>query len=263
MKEQNQIFSSRFQPSHPDQTFLLAADIDGTLLGDEQGADWLLALSQCCSSSFYLALVTGRSLPSIFELIKENQLPSPDFICNDVGTELLVCNDPKNVLGQKYTAQVSSAWDLEKIYALGEGDGIWRQDFPEGQPRFQAGFYWDGQDQTLAAFCSRLPHQQEYYILPSYQRYIDVIPEPLGKGKVVQFLQEELGLNAARVVVAGDAGNDRPMFDAGFKGIVPANALEELKTAAVSPWHYHSPFPAARGVLDGLKHFGFIEETTY
>ncbi len=232
---------SPFRPTQPSDPFLLAADIDGTLLGDEQGAAWLKAFMLAYPGSFYLALVTGRSLPSILTLIEEGCLPQPDFICCDVGTELLICTDPENVLGKKYTAQVSPDWDLEKIYALGEGDGVWRQDFPEGQPRFQAGFYWDGQEQTLAAFYTRLASYQEFYILPSYQRYIDVLPLPLGKGKVVQFLQEALRLNPPRVVVAGDAGNDLQMFETGYQGILPVNAREELKTAACAPWHYHSP----------------------
>jgi hypothetical protein len=50
------------------------------------------------------------------------------------------------------------------------------------------------------------------------------------------------------------------MFETDFKGILPANALEELKTVACQPWHYYSPFPAAHGVQDGLRHFGFIEQ---
>jgi hydroxymethylpyrimidine pyrophosphatase-like HAD family hydrolase len=250
----------RYRPTQPASPFLLAADIDGTLLIAEQGADWLKAFSRAYPGSFYLALVTGRSLPSILTLIEEGRLPQPDFICCDVGTELLVCADPENVLGKKYTAQVSPSWDLEKIYTLGEGEGVWRQDFPEGQPRFQAGFYWDGQAHTLAAFCDRLASHPEFYILPSYQTYIDVLPLPLGKGRVVMFVQQELGLDPDRVVVAGDAGNDLQMFETGYKGILPVNAREELRTAACAPWHYHSSLPAARGVLDGLKFFGFIEE---
>jgi sucrose-phosphate synthase len=75
-------------------------------------------------------------------------------------------------------------------------------------------------------------------------------------------LQQELGLDPERVVVAGDSGNDSEMFDTGFKGIVPVNALDELKAAACRPWHYHSPLPVARGVLDGLRHFGFVEQSS-
>jgi len=61
-------------------------------------------------------------------------------------------------------------------------------------------------------------------------------------------------------VIAGDSGNDRQMFETEYKGIVPVNALEELKVLARQLWHYHSPLPAARGVLDGLRHFGFSSE---
>ena len=87
-----------------------------------------------------------------------------------------------------------------------------------------------------------------------------MLPAPLGKGKVVQFLQQELDLDPARVVVAGDAGNDLEMFETGFQGILPVNALEELRSAACQPWHYHSPLLAGRGVIDGLLHFGFIRQ---
>ena len=47
-----------------------------------------------------------------------------------------------------------------------------------------------------------------------------------------------------------------------YKGIVPVNALNELKALARQPWHYHSPLPAGRGVLDGLRHFGFSKDLT-
>jgi hydroxymethylpyrimidine pyrophosphatase-like HAD family hydrolase len=86
-----------------------------------------------------------------------------------------------------------------------------------------------------------------------------VFPLEIGKGEVVHFLQRELTLEPARVVVAGDTGNDRTMFETGFQGIVPVNALAELKHAACQSWHYHSSLPAARGVLAGLVHFGFVE----
>jgi sucrose-6-phosphatase len=241
------------------EPFLLAADLDGTLLGDETGEEMLRNFRRSNSENFLLAFVTGCSLPSIRKLIEGNRLPQPDYICSDVGTELLDCSDPGNRLGQKYTTQVSASWNLETLYALGEGEGVWRQDFPEGQPRFQAGFYWDGKPETLATFYNRLADQEDCYILPSFGEYIDILPTPLGKGNVVQFLQKELGLNPARIVVAGDAGNDREMFEIGLKGIVPANALEELKNSTKHPWIFHSSLPAGRGVMDGLRYFGFIE----
>jgi sucrose-phosphate synthase len=248
-----------YRPTQPQNPFFLAADIDGTLLGDEEGQVQLLALARAFRQSLRLAYVTGRYEWSVLRVIEEGFLPRPDFICSNVGTDLLVLDDSGNCLGQKYAAQVGSEWDLETIYRLGEGEGIRRQDFNEGQPRFQAGFFWDGEPRTLQAFSDRLSELHQYHILASYGEYIDVLPNPLGKGKAVQFLQKELGFDPARVIVAGDSGNDREMLETEFKGIVPVNALDELKIIASNHRHYQSPLPAARGVLDGLHHFGFLQ----
>ena len=247
-----------FQLTLPAEPFLLAADIDGTMLGDEAGEAWMRAFRQECASGFLLAYITGRDFQSVLQLVAEGRLPPPDFIGGDVGSELLDCRDSRNFLGERYAAQVGPGWDLEAVYARGVGEGVRRQDFPEGQPRFQAGFDWDGQLQTLDAFYHRLANGDGFHILPSYNQYIDVLPDVLGKGKVVEFLQKELNLAPVRVVVAGDAGNDREMFDTIYKGILPSNALQELVTIACQPRHYQSPLPCARGVIDGLRHFEFI-----
>jgi hydroxymethylpyrimidine pyrophosphatase-like HAD family hydrolase len=75
----------------------------------------------------------------------------------------------------------------------------------------------------------------------------------------VLYLQQVLGLPPERVIVAGDTGNDAQMFQTGLRGILPANALDELKQIAVQPWHYPSPFAYAQGVLDGLVYHQMAE----
>jgi len=249
---------SCFCPVEPHRPFLLAADVDGTLLGDDEGEPLLREFVRGHSNAFRLAVVTGRTLSSVNRLTAQGRLPRPDYVASSVGAELVACNDPTNALGREYAARAIEEWDLELIYALGEGAGIRRQEFPDGQPRLRAGFHWDGAIETLEAFRRRLASQPRCRVLPSARRYIDVLPFGVGKGAVVQFLQRRLGLAPERVVVAGDSGNDRDMFESGFNGVVPANALPELREAACRPWHYHSRLPAARGVIDGLCHFGFV-----
>jgi hydroxymethylpyrimidine pyrophosphatase-like HAD family hydrolase len=249
-----------FQLARPEVPFLLAADIDGTMLGDELGEAWFKAFRRESANGFLLAYVTGRDFQSAARLIDEGILPYPDYICSDVGTEIHDLRDPQNIIGKKYTAQVGPGWDPETIYALGEGEGVRRQASLDGQSRFQAGFDWDGQPHTLEAFLQRIANLTSFHVLPSHGEYIDVLPDVLGKGKAVEFLQKELDLAPEQVVVAGDSGNDREMFETGFNGIVPANALDELKAAANRPQHYHSSLPAGRGVMEGLYHFGFVKE---
>jgi hydroxymethylpyrimidine pyrophosphatase-like HAD family hydrolase len=248
----------RYRPVQPDRPFLLASDIDGTLLGDDDGELSLNALVREYRDCLCLALITGRPFASVQELLREDRLPQPDFIVGMVGTELVDCRDEQNRLGQRFAARVPQGWDPETIYRLGEGEGVSRQVMPDGRPRFQAGFDWNGQAETLDAFCQRLSGHNGFYILPSSGRYIDVLPVQMGKGEAARFIQQELGFEPARVVVAGDTGNDRELFKTGFKGILPSNAFDELKAVRQS-WHYQSAYPAGRGVLDGLCHFGLIE----
>ena len=248
----------RIRPISQGTPFLLIADVDGTLLGDEDGELALKTFRLEYPASCILAAVTGRTLSSVESLVLAGRLPRPEYIGSAVGTELMACNDEKNALGGKYAAQASKEWKLEEIYAAGEGKGVARQEFPEGQPLYQAGFRWNGEQEALAAFRDRLSGQK-CHILASSGQYIDVLPDGLGKGELARFLQGELGIETDRVVVAGDSGNDCEMFETAFKGIVPSNALDELKSMARQCRHYHSPYPAARGVIDGLCRFGFVE----
>ncbi len=239
--------------------FLLAADIDGTLLGDETGEAMLHQFIANQDGRVTLAYITGRARSSVMELIESGGLPRPRFICGEVGTEIFDMEDPANLIGQAYAAQAASNWDLDEIYDIGLGEGIRPQQFERGQPRFQAGFHWDASSESLNMFNERLSHLDHVYIQASYNEFIDVFPISLGKGSAARFLQKQLCLDAEQVVIAGDSGNDRQMFETEFKGILPVNAFDELKAVARQPWHYHSPYPAARGVFDGLRHFGFIE----
>jgi hydroxymethylpyrimidine pyrophosphatase-like HAD family hydrolase len=248
-----------YRPTHPDRPFLLAADLDGTLLGDEPGEALLKDTVERHRPGLHLAYVTGRFLASVRELVAAGRLPVPDFVCYNVGTQIITWGDPQNSLGRKYAGRVPPGWDLESVYARGTGQGVRPQDFGGDQPPYQAGFYWDGREESLAAFRERLADHGSFRILPSYGEFIDVFPAGFGKGEAVHFLRGELGLVPERVVVAGDSGNDLEMFETGYRGILPVNALDELKAAAREAWHYHSPLPAARGVLDGLVHFGYLE----
>jgi len=106
------------QPARPDQPFLLAADIDGTLLGDPEGETHMQAFVRHHAASFYLTYVTGRTVASVERLIAEGRLPRPDYICGVVGTELVDTNDAGNGLGQKYASQVASGWDPDLLAIL-------------------------------------------------------------------------------------------------------------------------------------------------
>ena len=82
-----------------------------------------------------------------------------------------------------------------------------------------------------------------------------------GKGKAIRYLIQLLGLRPLMVVVAGDSGNDRSMFDEFEYGIVVANAQPELKQLGgevPQAGVYIAKQPFAAGVEEGLRNFGLL-----
>jgi sucrose-phosphate synthase len=65
------------------------------------------------------------------------------------------------------------------------------------------------------------------------------------------------------VIVAGDSGNDRSMFDAYAYGVVVGNAKPELKQLQEELGSdtavYFAERSYAAGVLEGLRHYGRID----
>ena len=92
---------------------------------------------------------------------------------------------------------------------------------------------------------------------------LDIVPHHSDKGQAVQFLRQKWKFVAEQTVVCGDSGNDIALFAAGSeRGIIVGNARPELLQ-----WHNEHPADyrylatnfCAGGILEGLKHFGFLE----
>jgi hydroxymethylpyrimidine pyrophosphatase-like HAD family hydrolase len=248
-----------YVPAHAGRPVLLASDIDGTLLGDELGQRWLHEFTARHPGALVLVYVSGRSVGSVLGLVAEGRLPMPRCIAGQVGTELLDCQDDANRLDADYAAQAAGNWDRAAVLAAGCGEGVVPQPVePGARVRFHAGFLWDGAPETLDGLRRRLAGFSRIQIHPCYGQYIDVFPEGMNKGLAARFIQSRLGFPDGRTVVAGDSGNDRTLILSGLPAILPSNSLEELRLIATAPHHHHSRLPAARGVLDGLRHFGHL-----
>lgn len=70
------------------QPFLLATDLDHTLVGDKSAWLNLFTFFEAEKFSPALVYVTGRHLVSALDLIKSEQLPHPDILITDVGTAI-------------------------------------------------------------------------------------------------------------------------------------------------------------------------------
>jgi sucrose-phosphate synthase len=63
-----------------------------------------------------------------------------------------------------------------------------------------------------------------------------------------------------RVLVAGDSGNDAEMLQTSSLGVVVANHSPELGKLRGRPGVYFAEAGFARGILDGIQHYGFMDD---
>jgi hydroxymethylpyrimidine pyrophosphatase-like HAD family hydrolase len=103
--------------------------------------------------------------------------------------------------------------------------------------------------------------EDAYQVIWSSGRDLDIIPSAADKGKASRYLIQFLALGSRKVVVAGDSGNDRSMFEEFDHGIVVANAqpvLKRLRDELPHPGIYFARQPFAAGVEEGLQNFGLL-----
>jgi sucrose-6F-phosphate phosphohydrolase len=91
---------------------------------------------------------------------------------------------------------------------------------------------------------------------------LDIVPRTSDKGQAMQFLRQKWDFAAERTVVCGDSGNDIALFAVGEeRGIIVGNARPELiqwyKQYAAHHRYLAQKF-CAGGIMEGLKHFGFL-----
>lgn len=238
---------------------LFSTDLDGTVVGNNEATarfrDFWNALPQ--DTRPLLVLNSGRLIDDQLELLDSVPLPRPDYIIGGVGT--MVSRQDEPGLSEAYTSQLGAAFDADKIASI-------MKDVPGSslQPeRYQHGlksswYLHHAEKEALADIERRLnDNGVAARIVYSSARDLDILPRAADKGAAIRWLCGHLGIGLDEVVVAGDTGNDRAMFELpDVRGVVVANALEELRSFASDK---HNMFIArkeeADGVIMGLKHW--------
>lgn len=234
--------------------WMLVTDLDGTLLGDPDATSRFREWWRGGVKFRTLIYASGRRYESVVESIREHQLPEPDAVIADVGTDVRLYSTGAPLI--EWTKRWWSTWEMDRIRRV-----------LDSQPEFE-----------LQPFHCQTPYKRSYFVrssLPGWltrvrsllreqnlsadlifssNRDLDVLPAGVNKGTAVEFLAQKWRIGRPRVIVAGDSGNDLSMFVQGFRGIVVANAQSEMSDLE-GPNIYHSPLDFADGVIDGLEHW--------
>jgi len=247
----------------------VASDIDGTLVGDRESLDQLAdrLRRMRTEGDLYLILSTGRRLEQVISGIAEEGLPEPDAVVCQVGTEIyqapfLEDSAPMEAWRDALLRQYSRT---EAVSFLDGIEGLLMQ--PDiYNTELKTSCYLDQcpDPEAAASEIRRRVEQrgQAYQVIWSSGRDLDILPADSGKGKAIRFLINHEGLEPEHVVVAGDTGNDRAMFEEFSRGIIVANAKPELlqwASEATNDSIYRAERPFAAGVEEGLEFFSVLD----
>lgn len=247
--------------------WLLASDIDNTLTGNPTAlqnlGQQLRRLRE--KNDLFLVLSTGRRLVEVLDGFEEEDIPQPDAIIGQVGTEIYVPPFSPDM-------PPMAEWDslLREQYSREEAlqllDGIENAEIQAAHYNtpLKVSYFLDKNpdpDKAAELIKQRAAEKGDrYQVVWSSGRDLDILPAASGKGKAIRFLIDSLNLSPETVIVAGDSGNDRTMFEEFGQGVIVGNAKPELKqlkeeTNSHTNYYFAEKFYAA-GVEEGLQHFG-------
>lgn len=238
---------------------MLATDLDGTLVGDDRACDELLEYLNMNYQRFGLTYITGRHFNSVMQLIAETALPRPDILVTDVGTVIHVLDRNSEKRSDAYSIDetwqklMQKDWQPEKIDEIGKHIvGLTRQQLPDN---CRVSYYADS-SLTANKFEDALVSANiKHTFVFSSGRDIDILPADGGKGQSLRYIVRHYCQPQARILAAGDSGNDREMILSGFPAVIVGNARPELASIEESQLIYKATGKYAAGILEGWHHF--------
>lgn len=246
---------------------LLSFDIDNTLIELEtRKTNFPSVWSQIQDTeNVILCYNTGRLLDDVLQLIKRQILPEPQYIISGVGTNIYDVKAKK--LLKEFSQILEEGWNLdlvkEKIEALplpiSSQPKRFQHDFKKSY------FFENASSKDLKKIEKTLiTSDLDVNVVYSGNKFLDILPKYANKGNALQWLLAELDIKAEQTIVAGDSGNDSAMFIIPkIKGIVVANAQEELFRSVTDLDVYLAKNIQSKGVLEGLHHYKVIPQEIF
>lgn len=239
-------------------TWLLASDLDGTLIGDPAALRTLNAALLAARPMVAIAYVTGRTLASALDLLAEADLVPPDVIIASVGTAIHYAPDWR--LDAGWERRIAPDWCADRVDAVAGFFPELRRQPPHAQGPHKRCFLVDEADAGSAVPALRRALRQQRVraqVVFSSGRDVDVIPFRAGKGQATLYAAARLGISPDRVVACGDSGNDVDLLAMGGRAALVGNALPELRRFA-PPGAYFATATYAAGVHEALAAFGLL-----
>lgn len=217
---------------------LIALDMDGTLLNDQQeiSEENRAAIAKAQEQGVHVVLSTGRSLLTCREYAQSLQLSS--YLITVNGSEIW---DESGQLVERKLIDASSIekmWNLTQEHKLNfwavTTDKVWRDEFPEDIASQEwLKFGYDIPDDALREeVLKQIAGISDFEISNSSLTNLEINALGINKAKGIMTVCERLGISMDEVIAMGDSLNDMAMIEAAGCGIAMGNAQEAVKEAA-------------------------------
>lgn len=241
----------------PEFDRLIITDLDNTLTGDDDALREFIDLL-AANENVGFGVSTGRRLDSAKELLEKLNLPQPDFIDTDVGTQLHY--GPSLTPDRSWQKQIGYYWNPDGIRSvLDEQPGFYLQKKAH-QSEYKISYEIDPENSPNTREIKQLLREAglRAKVVLSLGMYLDVIPVRGGSDLTMRHLLWKWGFSPNNVLVAGDSGNDAGMLQGGTLGVVVGNHSNELNRLRKWPRIYFADGNHARGLLEGIDYYQFL-----
>jgi len=242
--------------------YFIITDIDNTLIGEEN--KWLPELVTLLGryrEKIGFGVASGRTIASIGEVLKTNDIPAPDVIISSVGTEIYYGTEYHP--GKGWATHIANKWDRGKIFRLlGRFDFLEYQEEATQRP-FKISYNMDpGKDRLAMIHNLLLENRCRYQLVYSHGQYLDILPYRASKGKAIRYLSYKWDIPLGNFLVCGDSGNDEEMLRGEPLGVVVGNFSPELARLKGGRNVFFARRPCAGGILEAIEKYRFIEKAT-
>ncbi len=235
----------------------LITDIDGTVVGDTDGLNEFKIFLQNIRTKMFFVYATGRSMKYYKDIQEKENLPLPDALILNTGADIYFYNKGVFTHNKLWNDIIcTSGWKNQKILDLLKGiNEITPQ---EDIQEYKVSFYIEQDKQKIAKEKVKKileDNKIKANVIISHNIYLDVLPANCDKGKAALFLIKQKNIKKQNVIVAGDSENDLDLFFTFEKGIIVANALEQLKKELKNKNFYFAKYSFAKGLMEGINYY--------